>query len=198
MKRIVCLIVIGLTTLALQAQNHFSYSLELVAGVGVGRGPLATGAPQFVAQYDLGGGFMLGAGAGARLARPLMDYITRNGTHERVFCNEFDVPVFLRIGYGEGRYFANADIGYAIGILSLYDSDWIPGGEKETCFDGFFLEPRIGMRFGRHSALAMGVLLQESLINNRDIIVDGHSSREMFRSKHMLTPTITLRYAFLF
>lgn len=146
---------------------------------------------------------MLGAGVGTRFAQPCEYYITRNGNHERTFCSELDVPVFLRMGYGKGKYFANADIGYAIGILAIYapaySSDWMASdGKKKNCYDGFFLEPHIGMRLGRHSSLAMGVLLQKSFICNHDIIVNGHSSQEMFKTKHLLTPAITLRYAFLF
>lgn len=204
MKKIFGLLILCLTTFSLQAQNHFSYSAEVAAGVGIGRGPLATVTPQFVAQYELGGGFKLGAGAGLRFALPCLQYITKSGTHERTFCDEFDIPVFLRLGYGKEKFYANVDAGYAIGILSFFGSGWVPGGKKEPCYNGFFVEPHFGLRLGRHSALALGVLLQQSVVSNHVHTVTGtmgdpsYSESSTVTTQKLLTPAITLRYAFIF
>ena len=203
MKKILGLLILCLTSFSLQAQNRFSYSAEVAAGVGVGRGPLATVTPQFVAQYELGGGFELGTGAGLRFALPCLQYITKNGTHERTFCDEFDIPVFLRLGYGK-KFYANVDAGYAIGILSYYGSGWVPGGKKDPCYNGFFVEPHFGLRLGRHSALALGVLLQQSVVSNYVQTVTGtmgdssYSQSATVSTRKLLTPAITLRYAFIF
>ena len=58
----------------------------------------------YITQYELGSGFRIGAGAGFRLVLPCLQYITTNGTHERTFCDELDVPVFLRLGFGKDIY----------------------------------------------------------------------------------------------
>ena len=78
MKRLISLgLVFCVTSLMLTAQNRMSYSLEFVAGVGVDNGPLVTFSPEFVAQYNWGG-FIIGAGAGARYARPCYEYNPRS------------------------------------------------------------------------------------------------------------------------
>ena len=147
MKKTVLLLVLGLASFSLSAQSRMSYSLEFVAGVGVGKGPQVSFSPEFVAQYDLGGGFRIGAGVGTRFARPCLQYITRNGSKSRDFCNELDIPVFLRLGYGKEKLYANLDAGYAIGALALFDWGWIPGGRTEPIYNGFFVEPQVGWRY---------------------------------------------------
>lgn len=205
MKKILCLLAACLVTLTLQAQNRFSYSFEIVGGVGVGRGPLATLTPQFVAQYELGGGFRMGAGAGTRFALPCLQYITENGKYSRrTFCDELDLPVFLRIGYGKEKLFANVDAGYAVALLSIYGLGWKPGGRKEACYNGFFVEPHIGLKLGKRSALALGVLLQQSTVMNHMATVTGefatpsYAIHEEVKKVELLTPAITLRYAYRF
>ena len=205
MKKIFCLLILCLATISLKAQDHFACSLEVTAGVGIGRGPLVTAAPQFVVQYGLDGGFKLGAGAGIRFAKPCLQYITSNGADKhRTFCDEYDIPVFLRLGYGREKFFANVDAGYAIGLLSFYGRGWVPGGRKEPCYNGFFVDPHVGMRIGRHSALALGVLLQRSIVSDHAHTESGtmddpsYSVSVTVARQKLLTPAITLRYAFLF
>ena len=72
MKKTVLLLVLGLASFSLSAQSRMTYSWEFVAGVGVGKGPQVSITPEFVAQYDLGGGFRIGAGVGTRFARPCL------------------------------------------------------------------------------------------------------------------------------
>lgn len=204
MKKTICFLLFCLAAVTLQAQDRFSYSVEVPAGVGIRRGPLAAVTPEFVAQYELRNGFRFGAGVGIRFARPCLQYITRNGTHERSFCNELGIPLFLRLGYGKEKYFANVDAGYAICVLSFYGAGWTPGGSKDPCYDGFFAEPHAGMKFGRHSALALGVLLQQSTVSNVVSTVSGnindssYSSSQTVATQHLFTPAVTLRYVYLF
>ena len=112
MKRnLISLFVMFLASITLSAQSGMTYSWEFVAGVGVGKGPQVSITPEFVAQYDLGGGFKIGAGVGTRFARPCLQYITQNGSSpRRTFCNELDIPVFLRLGYGKEKLYANLDV----------------------------------------------------------------------------------------
>lgn len=203
MKKIYCILILCLACFTLQAQELFSYSVDVTVGVGVGRGPLATVTPQFIAQYELGNNFRLGAGVGTRFAVPCVQYITRNGKYERSFCYELDIPVFLRVGYGKGKIYTNVDAGYAIGALSIYGFDWVPGGMKEACYNGFFVEPHIGLKLNPHRALAVGVLLQQSLVSDYVTTVTGtmgdpsYSFTQTVTTKNHFTPAFTLRYIFL-
>lgn len=200
MKKAILLLVLSLASLSLSAQGRMSYSWEFVAGVGVGKGPQFFFAPEFVAQYALDGGFKIGAGAGARFARPCLQYITKNGAHSRTFCDELDIPVFMRLGYGKEQFYANLDAGYAIGALAFYGLGWVPGGKKEPNYQGFFVEPQVGWKIGGRSALALGLLFQQSTLSNHITTVSGtindtqHSIREEVSTLNVFTPAITLRY----
>ena len=200
MKKTVLLLVLGLASFSLSAQSGMAYSWEFVAGVGVGRGPQVSITPEFVAQYDLGGGFRIGAGVGTRFARPCLQYITRNGSKSRSFCNELDIPVFLRLGYGKEKLYANLDAGYAIGALALFDWGWIPGGRTEPIYNGFFVEPQVGWRVGRRSALALGLLIQQSTVSNHVTTEYGtkgdpsYSIGSKVTTLNVFTPAVTIRY----
>lgn len=203
MKKTILLLVLGVASLSLSAQNRMSYSLEFVAGVGVGKGPQAIFTPEFVAQYDLGGGLRIGAGVGTRFARPCLQYITENGSSpRRKFSNELDVPVFMRLGYGKEKIYANLDAGYAIGALSFYDAGWGgQGRKKEPSYNGFFVEPHVGWKVGRLSAFALGLLFQQSTVSNHVTTENGtlndpsYSTSTKVTTLNVLTPAITLRYA---
>ena len=202
MKRFLLIFALCMASFTLAAQSHLSYSIEFIAGVGVGvgKGPQALFTPEFVAQYGFDGGFRIGAGAGTRFARPCFRYITRNGSHSRSFCNELDIPVFMRLGYGKEKIYANLDAGYAIGALSFYGLDWIPGGKKDPSFNGFFVEPQVGWKVGRRSALALGLLFQQSTVSNQVITENGtlndpsYSVGEEVTTLNILTQAVTLRY----
>ena len=201
MKKTVLLLVLGLASFSLSAQSRMTYSWEFVAGVGVGRGPQVSITPEFVAQYDFEGGFRIGAGAGTRFARPCLQYFTEFGSHRRSFCNELDIPVFMRLGYGKEKLYANMDVGYAICALTLYDWGWAGDGwgegRKEPSYDGFVIEPQVGGKVGRRSALALGLLLQQSAVSDyvklhvdTPTISYGHKITAL----NVFTPAITLRY----
>jgi hypothetical protein len=201
MKKTVLLLFWGLASLSLSAQSRMTYSWEFVAGVGVGKGPQFSFTPEFIAQYDLGSGLRIGAGVGTRFARPCLQYITKNGSSpRRTFCNELDIPVFMRVGYGKEKLYANLDAGYAIGALALFDWGWKPGGRTEPIYNGFFVEPQVGWRVGRRSALALGLLIQQSTVSNHVTTENGtwgdpsYSIREEVNTLNVFTPAVTLRY----
>ena len=198
MKKTILLLALGVASLSLSAQSGMTYSWEFVAGVGVGKGPQVSITPEFVAQYDFGGGFRIGAGAGTRFARPCLQYFTEFGSHSRSFCNELDIPVFLRLGYGKEKLYANMDAGYAICALSLYDWGWAGGeGKKEPSYDGFFIEPQVGWKVGRRSALALGLLLQQSAVSDyvkEHVDTPTTSYGHKITALNVFTPAITLRY----
>ncbi len=189
MKKILCLLSLCLLSLTAHAQERFSYTAEVVAGVGISRGPIAFVTPQFVARYDLGNGFRVGAGAGARVGLPCEQYITTNGTFDRrSFCGELDIPVFLRLDYCMERLYAGIDAGYAIGVFSIF------GAPKEPCYSGFFVEPHIGLRLGKTRGLAFGVIMQQSIVYNSVHTNTSESSAQTVTRQELLTPAITLRY----
>lgn len=204
MKRIFAVIILCLVSASLFAQSRISYSFEVSAGAGVWKGPLATVAPEFVAQYSLGGDFKLGAGAGLRLGAPCFQHITKNGSSSRTFCLEVDVPVFLRLGYGSGKLLFNLDAGYSIGVLSMLGSGWSPGGMIEPRYGGIFFEPQVGIKTGEKRFLALGVLLQQSMVRNYVTTVTGtpadpsYSTQTKVNTQLLLTPAITIRYGFGF
>ena len=199
MKKLLLVAFICLASLSLRAQSPFTFSLEASAGVGVWKGPLFTVNPTFVAQYNLFDNLRIGAGAGIRFAMPCLQYITDNGVfRERSFVREWDLPVFLRLGYGKNKLFANLDAGYAFAILSYYGGDWIPGGKKDPSYNGFFFGPQIGYSFSQRHALALGVLLQQSVVDDYGKFSGGEGESYYVGSnvtrQKIFTPAITLRY----
>ena len=202
MKRnLISLFVMFLASITLSAQSGMTYSWEFVAGVGVGKGPQVSFTPEFVAQYGFDGGFRIGAGAGTRFARPSLQYFTENGSYRRSFCNELDIPVFMRLGYGKEKLYVNLDAGYAICALSFYDWGMAGGeGKKEPSDAGLFVEPQVGWRIGGRSALALGLLLQQSTVSNHVKTEHGtmddpsYSYGGKVTTLNVFTPAITLRY----
>ena len=187
--------------LSLEAQNRFSYSLEAVAGVGLDHGPLVSFTPEFVAQFDLGSGFLVGAGAGVRLAAPCLRYIYENGLlSERKYVREWDAPLFLRLGYrGKDRLFAAFDAGYAVGLYTKYKDPDRPQTVNHI-YDGFFLEPQMGWRFTPKSGVSLGFLFQRGYSEVRYMRLNeiGLSSDVLTVGNHRWISAITLRYSYLF
>lgn len=190
---------------SLGAQNRFSYALESVAGLGIEKGPQYTVTEEFVTEYSLKGGFLIGVGAGLRYAAPCYQYIIKNGVHtESSFANELDAPLFARAGYSGNRIFLKLDAGYSFGLYGHYRNDVKPGGQKDPSYSGLFFEPHIGVRFGERSALALGVLLQKSTVSTHVITETGTiddpswSSTGKVRTQREFAPAITLRYRFSF
>jgi len=115
-----------------------------------------------------------------------------------------DVPLFARIGYGKDRFFTNLDAGYAFSIISFYGADWIPGGKKDPCYNGLFFEPQAGWKIGRRSSLALGLLLQHSIVNDHlhteygDLGSSSYYTSVEVTTKKPFTPALTLHYGFEF
>ena len=197
MKKIVSLFAFCLLVFTMQAQDRFSCSMEMVAGVGFARGPLATVFPQFVACYDFGNGPFLGIGAGMRFSAPC-EKISCYPSAGRRFADEYDIPVFARFGYGIDRFYAAVDAGYAVGVFATLGDDYLPSGDIKPIYSGFFVDPHVGWKFGRHSALALGVLFQQCVIAEEIKIEQGTSVTYKTRSHKRFPPAVTLRYAFTF
>ena len=198
MKRITAILLLCLLFLPLQAQNRFSFSLEVEAGGGFGNGPRIVASPQFVAQYELGSSFKVGAGAGLRYANPCYHFSIRNGVESREYCHDFSVPVFLRATYGSGilhSLYASLDAGYSIGVFMLVDGFPAFG---DTAYKGLFLEPQVGWVIGEHSALTLGALLQQGTFRKNVISKSGDVVSAESSTQKELTPAITLRYCYTF
>ena len=194
-RKTVLITVLSLAFIPLNAQNRFTWSLELATGVGFDRGPLATFTPELVSQYEFGNGLNVGAGAGIRIGAPCWRYNTLNQKYDgRDFCLELDAPVFVRVGYSNKNFFANFDAGYSIGLYARHFGDWIPDAETDPIYNGLFLEPKLGWKTSRRGALALGLLLQQScVLNHTESKTDsGYLGSDV--SMVLFTPAITLRY----
>ena len=105
--------------------------------------------------------------------------------------------MFMRLGYGKEKLYANLDAGYALCALSFFGPGWAGEGKKEPNYNGFFVEPQVGWKVGRRSALALGLLLQQSAVSDyvklhvdTPTISYGHKITAL----NVFTPAITLRY----
>ena len=100
--------------------------------------------------------------------------------------------------------FLKLDAGYSIGLYGHYQSGVEPGGKKAPSYYGLFFEPHIGVKFGKRSALALGVLLQKSTVSAHVITETGTmgdpswSSTGEVSTQRVLTPATTLRYCVSF
>lgn len=190
---------------SLGAQNGFKYSVEIEAGAGIKKGPRSLVSAEFTAAYSFNGGFEAGCGVGIRNAEPCFQYIIKNGTPtKKSFCDEQDLPIFARIGYIKDWFIANIDAGYSFGLYGRYKKDWLPGGQREPCYSGPFIHPRVGVRFGVRSKLSLGVLLQNSTVSTHVETETGTwgdpswSSVSVVSTQQELTPALTLSYGICF
>ena len=185
------LIALGLTSLSAQAQMKIHRSLEVTAGVGFGKGPIFTVYPQYVMKTEVGSGFNLGVGTAARISMPCESYIQGNtGETSKEHSVDFDIPVFIRVGYGYDCLFFNVDAGYAIGIFSIALRS-TPTHDK-----GFFVEPHVGWKIGERNSLALGLLFQQNDIRFVAKVMEDGSFSQTVSYKRVFTPAITLRYVF--
>ena len=200
MKRILCLIVLGLVAVSMMAQDRFSSAFEISAGTGMARGPLVVVTPQYVAQYNLVGGLYLGAGAGLRIAAPCRQYVIENGQYDHSTYNEeLDIPLFLRVGYKDSMLLASIDAGYAVPALA-FSLGSVPGGLMDPGYGGLFFEPQIGIHLGQKSYLSFGMLWQKSIVMDYVITypADHSSYSGTVTTRNIFTPAITLRYGVSF
>ncbi|MBQ6954090.1 MAG: hypothetical protein IJP81_09315 [Bacteroidales bacterium] len=196
MRKTIIALLLCLASVAMSAQGRFSFSIETEAGVGIVNGPMPVVTPEFVVQYAFSGGFHLGAGVGVRYERPCESYNIKNGVFQgrSYLSGELDIPLFLRLGYGKDKLYANLDAGYAIGIISFEGHYAMPGGQNA----GFFAEPHVGWRFNRHHALALGLLVQQCDVSHRTTTGNSGETLSTNVYKQDVTGAITLRYAYSF
>ena len=198
MNKLLCLFVLSLATVSMMAQSRFSSAFEISTGTGLARGPQVVLTPQYVAQYDLTGGFYLGAGVGLRIAAPCRQYIIKNGDYDHSTYNEeLDTPLFIRAGYKVSKFFASVDAGYAVGALA-FSFGSVPGGLLDTGYEGLFLEPHIGMTVGKKSTLSMGMLWQRSTVDDYIQTESADSYSGTVTTLNLFTSAITLRYGVFF
>lgn len=196
MKKIFVFLFLCLASVVMSAQGRFSFSIEAEAGVGIVNGPMPVVTPEFVVQYAFSGGFHLGAGVGVRYERPCERYNIKNGVFQgrSYLSGELDIPLFLRLGYGKDKLYANLDAGYAIGIVSFEGHYAVLLGKNA----GFFAEPHVGWRFNRHHSLALGLLVQQCDISHYTVTEDAGQGISTNKYKQDVTGAITLRYAYSF
>ncbi len=196
MRKSACIIILCMLCGALYAQSRLSYSIEYNLGYGLGKGPLTSVGTTLVLQYDLGADLNAGAGIGWRIALPCFQYTTTNGSAtKKNYCMDFDVPLFVRLGYSTGYFFTNVDAGYAIGLIGLYIQGLLPGDLKDTAYSGLFIEPQIGWNINKKRSLAIGCLIQHSIVHNVEITREEGSIYRHSWPEGLYTPTLTLRYS---
>ena len=87
-----------------------------------------------------------------------------------------------------------------LGDFWVFDWGWKPGGRTEPIYNGFFVEPQVGWRVGRRSALALGLLIQQSTVSNHVTTENGtwgdpsYSIGEKVTTLNVFTPAVTIRY----
>lgn len=200
MKKIfVILVCMILCALPVSAQRKVLFSAEKVVGVGFAKGPKVFSTTEFVAEYPLGS-FAVGAGVGIRVALPTGTYTKGlDGSFDRSSILEYDLPLFLRMGYEGEQWNALVDMGYALGLLAVVSAPGVPpSGVKDTCYNGFFVEPHLGLSVGKHSLLSVGVLFQKGECMYKELYLTDDILSETAELQSTFTPAITLRYTFRF
>ena len=193
---IICLTV--LLAMPMVGQSKYSHTSEWAVGVGVGPGPRGLLAYRHIFNYKVGQTFAVGMGAGLRFASPCVQYNSRDGGafKREVFLNEIGIPLFIRGGYESERFFANLDIGYSIGIISIPDLGLKGGGGiiYGSPYKGIFVEPHVGLYSGRRTQIALGMLWQQSIVT-KGIYEGDHYSSSYSVS---FTPAITVLVGHVF
>ena len=196
MKKII-VVILCFVSVSAWAQGRYFSSLEIVGGAGFGNGPKVVATPQYVGQYVFGG-FRIGAGVGIRYAMPLYEEWTKDDVTSHEYNQELGIPVFLRLGFGGSKIYANVDAGYSFGLMAKYGKamDGFILGDK--VYDGPFLDPHIGWKITPKSAFAIGMLVQQCSIGNRVTTISGDNVLAEFHRGKEFAPALTLRYAFSF
>jgi len=190
------LIAFFLTAFSAQAQKKIFHSFELAAGFGFAKGPIFTVYPQYVLKTEVGSGFILGAGTAIRISMPCYSYSTNNnGEVDKYHSIELDVPLFFRVGYGKDQYYFNLDAGYTIGTVAAMPGA-IPIFFNSPHYEGFFFEPQFGWKTGGRNSFALGLLLQQNLVQSTYVLLEEGSYTSTTEYEKVFTPAITLRYVF--
>ena len=211
MKKTILILILVMASLSLSAQERVYYSIEfLEAGIGFGTGPKIVLAPDFVVQFNMGDGFKAGAGVGLRFAVPCTRVTINESSGKRsrsLFRKELDLPLFLRLSYGIGKFGLALDAGYAIGLVTVkgksYGSDIVPGQTStsgsglrySSGYNGMFFEPQVSWMIDEESALSLGLLMQQ---NTLQFYTQKGSSSVSAVTENVFAPAVTLKYGFRF
>ena len=134
--------------------SKFAPQVELVAGVGLNYGQIATVTPQIIFLGDFGNGWSFGPGFGLRAGIVTVTYEITDRIRETQ--PELDLPLFYRIRYSFGNIFTAIDLGGAFGLYSNYEKS-----TPKCRISGPFIEPQAGVHLGRFSG-SLGLLFYQS------------------------------------
>ena len=200
----ICCLLLLLTFKAFsqEAPTRWTYWAEQSIGMGLGIGPnpAAYTGSTFTAIYKVGQLLSVGAGGGIRASFPTytLSHVNAGVPVRSSFIFEIDLPVYLRTGLTGRKAFFFLDAGYTLGVLGLSLPSAAPGGLVKTCNNGFFFDPQLGFMFGKHSSIALGVLIQRVRyrLHEREINSDTYS--EVVSTATAWTTAVNIRYAYHF
>lgn len=146
-----------------QEVKQLAPELELVSGIGLSYGQVASLTPQVVFLGDYKNGWAFGPGIGLRAGIVTIDNTITDKSRDTQ--EEFDLTLFYRLRYTRGQFFGAVDIGAAIGLCSNDEGQWSfgsSGNASSRCrTSGIIIEPQAGLRQNRFS-LSIGALVYQS------------------------------------
>lgn len=160
--------------------------MELVAGVGLNYGQVATVTPQIIFLGEFENGWSVGPGFGLRAGIITVKYQITDKIRETQ--PELDLPLFYRIRYAFGNLFTAVDLGGAFGLYSNYEKS-----TPKCRISGPFIEPQAGIHFGRFSG-SLGLLFYQSdyiLLERKGDMI----SQESFDNDQAFALTLHLAYS---
>lgn len=173
-------------TVFAEDNSKFAPQVELVAGVGLNYGQVATVTPQIIFLGDFGNGLSFGPGFGLRAGIVTVKYQITDKIRETQ--PELDLPLFYRIRYAFGNLFTAVDLGGAFGLYSNYEKS-----TPKCRISGPFIEPQAGIRLGRFSG-SLGFLFYQSdytIIERKGDMMDQTS----FDNHQAFALTVHLAYS---
>ena len=198
----ILLFVLSVNAFSQEKPTKWAYWAEQSLGVGFGIGPnpAAYGGSTFTAVYKIGELLSVGAGAGIRASFPTysLSHINAGVPVRDTFIFELDFPVYVRAGLVGRKAFFFLDAGYTLGALGLTLPPAAPVGLVKTCNNGFFFDPQIGYKLGKHSAISLGVLIQNTGYRLREKVREEDSFSEVVKTATAWTTAINIRYAYVF
>ena len=141
-------------TVFAEDNSKFAPQVELVVGVGLNYGQVATVTPQIIFLGEFENGWSVGPGFGLRAGIVTVKYQITDRIRETQ--PELDLPLFYRIRYAFGKGFTAVDLGGAFGLYSNYEKS-----TPKCRISGPFIEPQAGIRLGRFSG-SLGFLFYQS------------------------------------
>jgi len=196
MKRLISLLIAGLSVTAIFGQNK-TQTLEHTLSIGT-FGYSCT----YNLLFPVYESFNLGGGVGLGLSYPTnsksvwyKEGVIVKSSKEHLI--EAGIPVYLRANYQFDRYYVNLDLGYNVGFLTVHPT-LRPGSAifaSQLSYSGFFAEPQFGFRLNDKYSIAVGTLLHQGHGLERTVIVADDSTEEQVVYKSKLFPSLTIRFA---